>query len=269
MATIDLGKIKPVWKGTWAGSTAYEKNDMVVQGVNSYICTTAHTSSGTFSSDTANWDVMAYGAELPAQSGNAGKALLTDGTNLEWGNGGGLILLASGELTGTEVSVLSLDYFTTDYSHYVIYLDGWTTVNTSSQLPFMRLRAVSGGERGASQYIWSTSHPYATSGGANHNSHGMWNGSYFGLNGTNGVQGGSNPATGGCNTVIHIHDPMNSNRWTNVNWQTTSMEQNETQMNNHIGGGHYREREQHNGVHLQYNNDNMNYGKWAVYGVLR
>ena len=86
MATIDLGKIKPIWKGDWAGSTAYEKNDMVLNGVNSYICTTAHTSSGTFSSDTANWDVMAYGAELPAQSGQAGKALETDGTNLSWGS---------------------------------------------------------------------------------------------------------------------------------------------------------------------------------------
>jgi hypothetical protein len=85
MATIDLGKIKPVWKGDWAGSTAYEKNDMVLEGVNSYICTTAHTSSGTFSSDTANWDIMAYGAELPAQSGNAGKSLVTDGTSLSWG----------------------------------------------------------------------------------------------------------------------------------------------------------------------------------------
>ena len=85
MATIDLGKIKPVWKGDWAGSTAYEKNDMVLNGVNSYICTTAHTSSGTFSSDTANWDVMAYGAELPAQSGNEGRGLVTDGTNLSWG----------------------------------------------------------------------------------------------------------------------------------------------------------------------------------------
>lgn len=86
MATIDLGKIKPVWKGTWAGSTAYEKNDMVAQGVNSYICTTAHTSdASTFGNDSANWDVMATGADIPSQSGNAGKGLVTDGTNLSWG----------------------------------------------------------------------------------------------------------------------------------------------------------------------------------------
>ena len=116
MATIDLGKIKPVWKGDWAGSTAYEKNDMVLEGANSYICTAAHTSSGTFSSDSANWDVMAYGAELPAQSGNAGLALKTDGTNLSWGTAGGVLqvkeTLYTGETTSTasSYSIISSSY---------------------------------------------------------------------------------------------------------------------------------------------------------------
>jgi hypothetical protein len=82
--TVDLGKVRPVWKGTWSGSTAYEVHDMVKVGVNSYICTVGHTSSGTFSNDSANWETLAVGAELPAQSGNAGKALVTDGTNLLW-----------------------------------------------------------------------------------------------------------------------------------------------------------------------------------------
>jgi hypothetical protein len=90
MATqVDLGKIRPVWKGDWAASTAYEQNDMVKVGVDSYICTAAHTSGSTFA-DT-NWDILALGAELPAQSGNAGKVLVTDGTNLSWGQGGKLI----------------------------------------------------------------------------------------------------------------------------------------------------------------------------------
>jgi hypothetical protein len=90
MATqVDLGKIRPVWKGDWAASTAYEQNDMVRHGVNSYICVTAHTSGSSFS-DT-NWHVIAYGSDIPAQAGNAGKALKTDGTNLSWGNGGGVI----------------------------------------------------------------------------------------------------------------------------------------------------------------------------------
>ena len=87
MATqVDLGKIRPVWKGDWAASTAYEQNDMVKEGVDSYICTAAHTSGSVFA-DT-NWDILALGAEIPSQSGYAGKALITDGTNMSWGDGG-------------------------------------------------------------------------------------------------------------------------------------------------------------------------------------
>jgi hypothetical protein len=87
MATqVDLGKIRPVWKGNWAASTAYEQNDMVKEGVDSYICIAAHTSGSTFA-DT-NWDILALGAEIPAQTGYAGKALITDGTNMSWGDGG-------------------------------------------------------------------------------------------------------------------------------------------------------------------------------------
>jgi len=101
--TVDLGKVRPVWKGSWSGSTAYEVHDMVKNGVNSYICTTAHTSdASTFSNDSANWDDLAQGAEIPSQTGNAGKALKTDGTNLSWGVAGGIVqVVHSGIITST------------------------------------------------------------------------------------------------------------------------------------------------------------------------
>jgi len=86
---VDLGKIRPVWKGDWAATTAYEQNDMVKEGVDSYICTVAHTSGSVFA-DT-NWNIIAQGAEIPSQSGNAGYALKTDGTNLSWGVAGGVV----------------------------------------------------------------------------------------------------------------------------------------------------------------------------------
>jgi len=82
MAQIDLGKIRPVWQGLWTANTAYEQHDMVKQGVNSYICTTAHTSGSSFS--TTNWDDLAQGADIPAQSGNSGNYLTTDGSAMSW-----------------------------------------------------------------------------------------------------------------------------------------------------------------------------------------
>lgn len=82
---VDLGKIRPVWKGDWAATTAYEQNDMVKEGVDSYICTVAHTSGSVFA-DT-NWNIIAQGAEIPLQTGNEGKTLVTDGSSLSWGSG--------------------------------------------------------------------------------------------------------------------------------------------------------------------------------------
>jgi len=102
--TVDLGKVRPVWKGTWSSGTAYEVHDMVKEGVNSYICTTAHTSSGTFSNDSANWDNLAVGAEIPSQTGNSGLALKTDGTNLSWGTAGGVLQIKETLYTGETTS---------------------------------------------------------------------------------------------------------------------------------------------------------------------
>lgn len=97
--TVDLGKVRPVWKGAWSGSTAYEVHDMVKYGVNSYICTTAHTSdASTFSNDSANWDDLAQGANIPDQSGAAGLYLQSDGTNLSW-----QAAESSGRLLGIDV----------------------------------------------------------------------------------------------------------------------------------------------------------------------
>ena len=63
MAEFKLGRIKFVWKGAWAGSNTYYKDDVVSAGGLSYICVTGHTSSASFTTDTANWQQMAGGSE--------------------------------------------------------------------------------------------------------------------------------------------------------------------------------------------------------------
>lgn len=90
MSTVNLGRLRLKWRGLWAGSTAYVKDDIVRYGVDSYICTTAHTSPGAFSTSDG-WELMMQGTELPAQSGYTDKVLTTDGTNpgnLSWGDSG-------------------------------------------------------------------------------------------------------------------------------------------------------------------------------------
>jgi hypothetical protein len=85
MPTVNLGRVRMKWRGEWAGSTAYAKDDIVRHGVDTYVVTTAHTSHATtFSNDSANWELMARGSDIPAQSGNSGNFLQTDGTSLSW-----------------------------------------------------------------------------------------------------------------------------------------------------------------------------------------
>ena len=215
MATIDLGKIKPVWKGDWAGSTAYEKNDMVLNGVNSYICTTAHTSSGTFSSDTANWDVMAYGAELPAQSGQTGKALVTDGTNLSWGNGGSLVPLATHRVSGTTANIYFTNVFTNDYDVYYMTCTKLVTANNSGGIYMKFTKNGDNTEHTDADYRGVAAGSEVQSSQTNNGQNrGQWNQQEFHIHPAGGNTS-NNDGTGGVNYQFYFHRP-NANEWANV-----------------------------------------------------
>lgn len=54
MAEFKLGRIRFIWKGTWAGSTTFTKDDIVRVGGRTYLCVVGHTSSSSFSTDVTN-----------------------------------------------------------------------------------------------------------------------------------------------------------------------------------------------------------------------
>ena len=93
MATIDLGKIKQVFRGTYNNATAYAVDDLVTFTDNNitstYICTTASTGNNPSSGGTAhaNWAYIAKGVvdPVPSQSGQSGKFLTTNGSALSFG----------------------------------------------------------------------------------------------------------------------------------------------------------------------------------------
>ena len=95
MATIDLGKIKLVWRGTYNNSTAYTVDDVVEytdSGITSaYICVANSTGNAPSSGGTAHasWNYMTKGVAdpIPSQSGNSGKVLKTNGSAVSWGVG--------------------------------------------------------------------------------------------------------------------------------------------------------------------------------------
>ena len=60
MATIDIGKIKPVFKGTYDNSTAYVLDDIVYYNGSSYVAKTSTT--GNLPTDATKWNVLASGS---------------------------------------------------------------------------------------------------------------------------------------------------------------------------------------------------------------
>ena len=63
MTVINLGNLKFTWKGDWAQTTAYNKDDIVKYGPSVYVCVDAHTSASVFADNSAKFEVMSEGLE--------------------------------------------------------------------------------------------------------------------------------------------------------------------------------------------------------------
>ena len=87
MATLNLGRIKPVFKGAYSGSTAYVIDDIVTSGGSSYICIQAHGAGTQAVTVTAYWSVMAStgtaGTDLTSTLTTEGDILFRDGSGLQ------------------------------------------------------------------------------------------------------------------------------------------------------------------------------------------
>ena len=134
MATIDLGKIKQVWRGTYNNSTAYTVDDLVEYTDNnitsSYICVANSTGNAPSTGGTAHasWNYIAKGVvdPIPSQSGNAGKVLKTDGSSLSFGDAGGWVKIAGGTGPGVSVTEIAFDnIFSDTYRFYKVFIQ-WT-----------------------------------------------------------------------------------------------------------------------------------------------
>tara|TARA_R100000234_G_C4966603_1_gene164207 strand:- start:272 stop:1015 length:744 start_codon:yes stop_codon:yes gene_type:complete len=81
MATIDLGKIKLVWRGAYNNSTAYTPDDVVSSGGSSYICKVAST--GNAVTNGTYWDSLAEGGDVATTLTTQGDILYRDGSGLQ------------------------------------------------------------------------------------------------------------------------------------------------------------------------------------------
>ena len=158
MATIDLGKIKQVWRGTYNNGTAYTVDDVVAYTdgaiTSSYICTTASTGNAPSSGGTAHgsWayvakgaagtptttrgDIIYRGASADARlaKGTAGHYLKQGANDPEWASvATDCVKVASGTASSDGDTVITVDnVFTSDYDLYKLYFwwreDAWSKV---------------------------------------------------------------------------------------------------------------------------------------------
>ena len=111
MATIDLGKIKLVWKGAYNNGTAYTPDDVVSSGGSSYICIAAST--GNAVSNGTYWNLLAQGGtDVGATLTTQGDILYRDGSGLQRlpkGTAGQVLQMNSGA-TAPEYGTVSSDF---------------------------------------------------------------------------------------------------------------------------------------------------------------
>lgn len=231
MATLNLGRIKPVFRGAYNNSTAYVVDDIVTSGGSSYICIQAST--GNAVSNATYWAQMAaggtdVGTTLTTQgdilyrdgsglqrlaAGTNGQALLTGGAgaNPSWGTlSSDYVKLAT--VNASSSTSLAIDgYFTSDYQRYEIHA---SDVMPSADTNFWYRTYVSGSEVGSSIYnntsgYWYTDTTPTISGGGNNNAGSQdmdAPSNYWKITGDNAK------ANYPCIFKIVIHDPLNTTR---------------------------------------------------------
>lgn len=114
MATIDIGKIKPVFKGTYDNSTAYVLDDIVYYNGSSYVAKTSTT--GNLPTDATKWNVLASGSggiwDSTLSLGSAEQVVKVNsgGTALEYGSVEA-ILNIDGMTDGSGITIADSDKF--------------------------------------------------------------------------------------------------------------------------------------------------------------
>ena len=87
MATLNLGRIKPVFRGAYSGSTAYVVDDIVTHGNETYICIQAHGAGEQAVSQAAYWTKLAAkgtdGTDVGTTITTQGDILYRDGSGLQ------------------------------------------------------------------------------------------------------------------------------------------------------------------------------------------
>ena len=152
MATIDIGKIKPVFKGTYNNSTAYVLDDIVYYNGSSYVAKTSTT--GNLPTDTTKWNILASGSggiwnsSLSLGSGSQQLRVNSGATALEFftptpvAQNVDIVAYVTHDSTGVNTINITTDWSTNNYYKMEMYHQ-YQMSNTTAGAKF-RFRNASG-----------------------------------------------------------------------------------------------------------------------------
>ena len=184
MATIDLGKIKMVWRSAYNNATAYTIDDVVSHNGTSYICIAATT--GNTPPNATYWNVLAQGGtDLGATLSNNQVAIKNNSGNIAGVNIGtaGQVFKVNSGANGYEFGSISSDFvkiasadlssdtttITFDnlfddsvYSHYYVMFNNLASTGNDGQ-PRIRVLDSSGSLKSSSTYSTISQGLYTTS----------------------------------------------------------------------------------------------------------
>ena len=128
MATVNLGRIKPVFRGAYSGSTAYVVDDIVTSGNETFICILASTGNAT--SNATYWTKLAAKGVDGALGTNPQLSMTWDNATADADNGAGKI--AWNHATIASATILYVDDADDGSANIQPYVDTWDAVSNST-----------------------------------------------------------------------------------------------------------------------------------------
>lgn len=290
MATLNLGRIKPVFQGAYNNSTAYVVDDIVTFGDETFICIQASTGNAT--SNASYWTKMAakgtdgtdVGTTLTTQgdilyrdgsglqrlgAGTSGQFLKTQGSgaNPVWGTvTSDYVKLASGNMNGS-TNVVVDGYFSSTYDVYRLIFHSIQGDTDNQQLNFT---VQSGGsEQTSSDYYYSMNRSYIQSGNSQANDTAVSEWAATRVRMDDGNEDNSHPSV----LDMHIYNPLSTAVRKVIMWDYWMFYSNGAQFNNIRGGLNWDNTTALSGIKLYYNTGNFEgstttaKNAWTLYGI--
>jgi len=283
MATLNLGRIKPVFKGAYSGSTAYVIDDIVTHGNESFICIQAHGAGTQATSVAAYWTKLAAkgtdGTDVGTTITTQGDVLYRDGSGLQrlakpasdmylkntsagtpsWSAlSSDWVRLGSG--TASAAAIFSIDgLFTADYDIYKIFVNGIYGSSGGQALRY-RYNSSAGTPQTGSNYkgvfdgsMWNSSSASSQQLG------GDWNRDYFGYSNVSAT------ADEFGDTEMTIFNPFSASKYTSSIVTGGGWEGNHIYTRHQRGS--YNVTEAHTGITWYASSGNIYVPSCQVFGI--